>query len=63
MTSYLLRLPEDQYRELKRFSQATGVPVAGVIRSAIDAFLHSGVSCKVDLGGVVTSGAVLILRV
>lgn len=63
MPSYLLNLDERQYRELKEFSQTTGLPMSAILRNAVDSFLHSGQPFQATVNGQVMSGSLVIMRV
>ncbi len=40
MTRFLVQLRDDQLRSLRRVSAATGKPVAGLIREAVNIYLN-----------------------
>lgn len=58
MRAYLLNLTSGQHAGLKGLSLATGVPMAGLLRQAVDSFLSGGI-CTILASGAILAGPVL----
>jgi hypothetical protein len=55
-------MPDEQHSALLRKSEQTGVPMAQLVRQAINDFLHNEFPGAVIVSGQVISGQLLIMR-
>jgi predicted DNA-binding ribbon-helix-helix protein len=60
--SYLIDFENQQWSGLHQLASQANVPVASLIREAVDRYLNNDVPCGITMSGAIGSGCVMIIR-